>query len=142
MTTLLGAEVRVAGGKSVIESWLMSRKSDLDLSEADMQCTLRRHLCRISLQGWRPVSALIGRWIGCVDSVSPQPSDGQRTEAAEAGEVITHLAFYAGWPNAFSAVAVAKDGFENARAELGQTLIVTAGSGRMKREGRRLRRSA
>jgi 4-carboxymuconolactone decarboxylase len=30
----------------------------------------------------------------------------------EAGEVITHLAFYAGWPNAFSAVAVAKDVFE------------------------------
>jgi 4-carboxymuconolactone decarboxylase len=31
---------------------------------------------------------------------------------AQAGEVITHLAFYAGWPNAFSAVAVAKDVFE------------------------------
>lgn len=30
----------------------------------------------------------------------------------EAGEVIAHLAFYAGWPNAFSAVAVAKDVFE------------------------------
>jgi 4-carboxymuconolactone decarboxylase len=30
----------------------------------------------------------------------------------EAGEVITHLAFYAGWPNAFSAVTVAKDVFE------------------------------
>ncbi len=30
---------------------------------------------------------------------------------AEAGEVITHLAFYAGWPNAFSAAAVAKDVF-------------------------------
>jgi 4-carboxymuconolactone decarboxylase len=31
---------------------------------------------------------------------------------AEAGEIITHLAFYAGWPNAFSAVAVAKEVFE------------------------------
>jgi len=30
----------------------------------------------------------------------------------EAGEVITHLAFYAGWPYAFSAVAVARDVFE------------------------------
>ena len=30
----------------------------------------------------------------------------------EAGEVITHLAFYAGWPNAFSAVPVAKDVFD------------------------------
>jgi len=30
----------------------------------------------------------------------------------QAGEAIAHLAFYAGWPNAFSAVAVAKDVFE------------------------------
>jgi 4-carboxymuconolactone decarboxylase len=31
---------------------------------------------------------------------------------AEASEVITHLAFYVGWPNAFSALPVAKDVFE------------------------------
>jgi len=30
---------------------------------------------------------------------------------AQAGEVITHLAFYAGWPNAFSAATTAKDVF-------------------------------
>lgn len=30
----------------------------------------------------------------------------------QAGEVITHLAFYAGWPNAFSALPVAKDVFD------------------------------
>ena len=30
----------------------------------------------------------------------------------EAGEVITHLAFYAGWPNAFSAAGVAKEVIE------------------------------
>jgi 4-carboxymuconolactone decarboxylase len=30
----------------------------------------------------------------------------------EAGEVITHLAFYSGWPNAFSAVAVVKEVME------------------------------
>ena len=30
----------------------------------------------------------------------------------QAAEVITHLAFYAGWPNAMSAAAVAKDVFE------------------------------
>lgn len=30
----------------------------------------------------------------------------------EAAEAITHLAFYAGWPNAFSALPVAKDVFE------------------------------
>jgi 4-carboxymuconolactone decarboxylase len=31
---------------------------------------------------------------------------------APAAEVITHLAFYAGWPNAFSALPVTKDVFE------------------------------
>jgi len=31
---------------------------------------------------------------------------------AQASEVITHLAFYAGWPNAFSALPVAKEAFE------------------------------
>jgi len=30
----------------------------------------------------------------------------------EISEIITHLAFYAGWPNAFSALPVAKDVFE------------------------------
>ena len=30
----------------------------------------------------------------------------------QAGEVVTHLAFYAGWPNAFSAVSVVKDVLE------------------------------
>jgi 4-carboxymuconolactone decarboxylase len=31
---------------------------------------------------------------------------------AEASEVLTHLLFYAGWPNVFSAIPVAKDVFE------------------------------
>lgn len=35
---------------------------------------------------------------------------------AEVGEVISHIAFYAGWPNAFSAMTVAKGVFE-ARAK-------------------------
>jgi 4-carboxymuconolactone decarboxylase len=30
----------------------------------------------------------------------------------QAGEVVAHLAFYAGWPNAFSAAPVFKDVFE------------------------------
>jgi 4-carboxymuconolactone decarboxylase len=30
----------------------------------------------------------------------------------QAGEVVTHLAFYTGWPNAFSALPVMKDVFE------------------------------
>jgi 4-carboxymuconolactone decarboxylase len=35
----------------------------------------------------------------------------------QAAEVITHLAFYAGWPNAMSAVPVAKDVFEKRAQE-------------------------
>jgi 4-carboxymuconolactone decarboxylase len=35
---------------------------------------------------------------------------------AQAAEVITHLAFYVGWPNAFSALPVAKDIFEKRQA--------------------------
>jgi len=31
---------------------------------------------------------------------------------AQASEMLTHLAFYAGWPNVFSALPVAKDVFE------------------------------
>jgi 4-carboxymuconolactone decarboxylase len=30
----------------------------------------------------------------------------------EAAEVLSHLAFYVGWPNVFSALPVAKDVFE------------------------------
>jgi 4-carboxymuconolactone decarboxylase len=30
---------------------------------------------------------------------------------SEISEIITHLAFYSGWPNALSAVAIAKDIF-------------------------------
>ena len=32
---------------------------------------------------------------------------------AQAGEILTYLAFYVGWPNVFSALPVAKDVFEN-----------------------------
>jgi 4-carboxymuconolactone decarboxylase len=34
----------------------------------------------------------------------------------EIGELITHLAFYAGWPSAMSAAKVAKQVFEEAKA--------------------------
>ena len=33
---------------------------------------------------------------------------------SQASEVITHIAFYAGWPNAFSALPVVKEVFEKA----------------------------
>lgn len=32
--------------------------------------------------------------------------------ASEAGEIVTHIAFYAGWPNAFSAAPIVKDVLE------------------------------
>ena len=35
---------------------------------------------------------------------------------AQASEVLTHLAFYVGWPNVFSAMPVAKDVFEKRRS--------------------------
>jgi 4-carboxymuconolactone decarboxylase len=36
---------------------------------------------------------------------------------AQASEVLTHLAFYAGWPNVFSAIPVAKGVFEKRPSE-------------------------
>jgi 4-carboxymuconolactone decarboxylase len=41
---------------------------------------------------------------------------------SEAGEVITQLAFYAGWPNAFSALPIAKDVFEKRSKATGSTV--------------------
>lgn len=41
---------------------------------------------------------------------APPPS---RTSGAQASEVFTQLAFYAAWPDVFSALPVAKDVFEN-----------------------------
>jgi 4-carboxymuconolactone decarboxylase len=37
--------------------------------------------------------------------------DGENVEPREISEIITHLAFYAGWANAMSAVAIAKEVF-------------------------------
>jgi 4-carboxymuconolactone decarboxylase len=58
------------------------------------------------------VSALIASGqVGQVTFHLDRAMDSGLTQE-EAGEVITHLAFYAGWPNAFSAVPVAKDVFD------------------------------
>jgi 4-carboxymuconolactone decarboxylase len=46
------------------------------------------------------------------DAVSLQPGSRQRREAGELSEIVTHLAFYTGWANGTSAVAVAKDVFD------------------------------
>ena len=41
----------------------------------------------------------------------------------QAAEVITHLAFYAGWPNAMSAASVAKDVFEKRPVRLTEEIV-------------------
>ncbi len=58
------------------------------------------------------VSALIAN--GQVAQLTPhlnKAMDNGLTQA-QAAEAITHLAFYVGWPNVFSAMPVAKDVFE------------------------------
>ena len=59
------------------------------------------------------VSALIAN--GQVAQSPRLPQQGEWTAASrrqKAAEAITHLAFYVGWPNAFSALPVAQDVFE------------------------------
>lgn len=58
------------------------------------------------------VSALIAAGqIGQIGYHLNKAMDNGLTQA-QAGEVVTHLAFYIGWPNAFSALPVMKDIFE------------------------------
>jgi 4-carboxymuconolactone decarboxylase len=47
-------------------------------------------------------------------------------KAAEISEIITHLAFYSGWPNAMAAVAVAKDVFAERKVAADQLPPATA----------------
>ena len=47
---------------------------------------------------------------GRAAALSPEPGDG--LTQPQAAEVLTHLAFYTGWPSVFSALPVAKDVFE------------------------------
>ncbi len=58
------------------------------------------------------VSALIANGQGAqlTGHINIGMNNGLKQE--EVAEAITHLAFYAGWPNAFSAMSVAKDVFE------------------------------
>jgi len=58
------------------------------------------------------VSALIASGhVGQIPYHLNRAMDAGLTQA-QAAEVLTHLAFYAGWPNAFSALPVAKEVFE------------------------------
>jgi hypothetical protein len=50
-----------------------------------------------------------------VDPTSRERPDNGVTQE-ELIETITHLAFYAGWPNAITAITVAKDVLETRRA--------------------------
>ena len=55
---------------------------------------------------------LFGRALEHPEEVGTEPRLGYAGFLAEVSEAITHLAFYVGWPNAFSALPVAKDVFE------------------------------
>src|SRR5205085_8542447 len=57
------------------------------------------------------VAALIGRnqTVALADHLKLALDHG--VKPAEISEIITHLAFYSGWPNALSAAAIAKDVF-------------------------------
>jgi 4-carboxymuconolactone decarboxylase len=58
------------------------------------------------------VSALIaGGHVGQIAFHLARAMDSGLTQA-EASEVLTHLAFYAGWPNVFSALPIVRDVFE------------------------------
>ena len=80
----------------------------------------RRHCCRLT-KALRRTAAGVGQQFGAAF-----PSSGQVAQVAyrlnramengltqmEAAEAISHLAYYVGWPNVFSAMPVAKDVFE------------------------------
>ena len=62
------------------------------------------------------VSALIANGqVGQVSYHLNRAMDNGLTQE-QASEVLTHLAFYAGWPNVFSAIPVAKGVFESRRS--------------------------
>jgi carboxymuconolactone decarboxylase family protein/alcohol dehydrogenase-like protein len=65
------------------------------------------------LEPFPPGGRLGHEWMGITEQLSGhlmRAKDNGLTEA-ELKEVITHLAFYAGWPKAMSAIAVAKHVF-------------------------------
>jgi hypothetical protein len=55
------------------------------------------------IDAWRPV------WLEEPDGAGSVHKANLREQAAEA---VTHLTFYAGWPNVFAALPVMKDVFE------------------------------
>ena len=85
-------------------------------------CRIRPIFCSV-ISGFAPLSRLV---IGALVTVSALIASAQVAQItyhlgramdngltqAQASEVLTHIAFYAGWPNAFSALPVVKDVFE------------------------------
>jgi 4-carboxymuconolactone decarboxylase len=63
------------------------------------------------------ISALIARGQVAQVAVHLNKAMDNGLTQTEAGEVITQLAFYSGWPNAFSALPVAKEVFEKRARE-------------------------
>jgi len=63
------------------------------------------------------VSALIARGQVAQLAVHLNKAIDNGLTQTEAGEVITQLAFYSGWPNAFSALPLAKEVFEKRARE-------------------------
>jgi 4-carboxymuconolactone decarboxylase len=57
------------------------------------------------------VSALISGQVAQITYHLSRAMDNGLTQG-QASEVLTHIAFYAGWPNAFSALPIVKDVFE------------------------------
>jgi 4-carboxymuconolactone decarboxylase len=51
-------------------------------------------------------------WPGRADHLPSEPAMDNGLTKEEAGEVVGHLAFYAGWPNTFSAAPVVEDVIE------------------------------
>ena len=59
----------------------------------------------------RAAAQRIRKAIALVNEVADGAGDEEITPT-EIAEAITHLAFYVGWPNVFSAMPMAKDVFE------------------------------
>lgn len=91
-----------------------------------------RGSCRIgptfcsAISGLTPLSCLSDRSLVIVSALIASGQVAQITyhlgramdnglTRGQASEVLTHIAFYAGWPNAFSALPVVKDVFESDR---------------------------
>ena len=83
------------------------------------------------------ISALIGK--GIVDSsLKYHLLEGKKNGITkeEISEMITHVAFYCGWPNAWDAFNMAKEVYQDdISKDGGQILIVVAGHGWYQEEG-------